>query len=56
MQLVAVIEPAVVLEAGGGPHSPWMAAENRERLAGIVAEALRLKVKHMMSSCEAWWP
>lgn len=53
IQLVAVIESAAVLEAAGGQHSPWIAAENRERLAGIVGGALRLKVKLLMSPLEA---
>lgn len=44
---MAVIESAAVLEAAGGPHSPWINAGNREKLAGIVAGLLRLKVRFL---------
>ncbi|CAM9212025.1 unnamed protein product [Ectocarpus sp. 13 AM-2016] len=46
LQLVAVAQPDAVLELGGGEHSPWMARDKREALAGIIARALRLKVAH----------
>lgn len=49
-QLVAMIESAAVLEAAGGPHSPWIDAANREKLAGIVAGSLRLKVRFLVST------
>lgn len=44
VQLVAVAQPDAVLELGGGQHSPWMAKDKREVLAGIIARTLRLKV------------
>eukprot|EP00904_Undaria_pinnatifida_P005397 jgi/Undpi1/1988/HiC_scaffold_12.g05375.m1 len=43
-QLIAVVCPDAVLELGGGESSPWMAQEKRETLAGILVQALRLKI------------
>ena len=44
LQLMAVVPPEVVLELGGGPHSPWMAPEKRHVLADMLAQILRIKV------------
>lgn len=44
LQLVTVARPEVVLELGGGIHSPWMAPEKRGLLADILAQKLRVKV------------
>lgn len=48
-QLIAVVHPDAVLELGGGPLSPWMAQDKREVLAEILAQALRLKVRQIMT-------
>ena len=44
LQLVTVAHPEVVLELGGGIHSPWMALETRGVLTDILAQKLRVKV------------